>query len=336
MKKILVNTTLLLFSFFFIFFIIELIFFFLNPSLKIIKKPNTEYNTFENAFPKFMIFDDDLGWKLKPNFENEIMSINKNGFRSSSQKDFYTSLSPKILVLGDSMVFGNLLNKQELLFSENLNKIQNDYLFINTGVSGWSTLQEYIGLKEFIKMPNIKKIILFHTVSNDMWTNIKSNGFFPYVSLKDNKLQFFNSKKKYITPSYKRLFIYQYIDNKFLKGRDAQYLYNKIDFWIRDEKSYVWKTHIKLIKKINDIAKQNSLPLVIIDIPTQNQIKYRNLKHKRLTLMNNFCKENQIIYYNLLEHYPEKISKLFFKNDSHWNDLGHEFISSFIMKRILK
>ena len=52
--------------------------------------------------------------------------------------------------------------------------------------------------------------------------------------------------------------------------------------------------------------------------------------------MNNFCKENQIIYYNLLEHYPEKISKLFFNNDSHWNDLGHEFISSFIMKRILK
>ena len=335
MKKIVTNICLILSALIFIFVILEIIFVLLNPGLKIIKNPSKKYNTFKDKYPEYMTYNEDLGWMLKPNFKNENISINKNGFRSFFKEDFYTSNQPKILMLGDSMVFGNLLNQQDLIFSERLNKKQVKYSFINTGVSGWSTVQEYLGLTKFIKIPNIKKIILFHTVSNDMWTNVKKNSFFPYVELTDDKLIFFKGKKKFKIPYYKTLMIYQFIDEKFLKGRDLQYIYNKVDFWIRGEKSNVWKIHLKLLEKINYIAKKNSIPLIIVDIPTQKQIKNKNKIYKRQGLMNIFCKENKIIYYNLLEHYPKNASKLFIKNDSHWNILGHDFMFNFIMENLL-
>ena len=88
--------------------------------------------------------------------------------------------------------------------------------------------------------------------------------------------------------------------------------------------------------KINDLAKEYSVPLIIIDIPTEKMNKNRKKIYNRLGYMKNFCKKNGIEYFNLIEYYPENISEIFFKNDSHWNNLGHKFISSFLKEKIIR
>ncbi len=91
-----------------------------------------------------------LFYELKPNTENRHFKINSWGMRDSElrqKKDRY-----RIVVLGDSVTFGNHKLAQEQLFTEvaenELNQGEKKYEILNAGVNGYNTRQEYIALKE--------------------------------------------------------------------------------------------------------------------------------------------------------------------------------------------
>ena len=307
--------------------------------------------TYESVNPNSPhIYDSVLGWSLKPGYkrivkfssseeprkigENGIV-INQDGFRTSIKKSIVDLDKSKILVLGDSMVFG-LSAQQEEIFTEKLNAKQKKVIFVNAGVSGYSTAQEYLVLQKYIAISNVKMVILFHTLSNDMWMNVQSGGFNPSVKLNDGQLVFTKPSPMYSLPLYKRTMLFKFANKQWLRGRDLIYLFHRLDFEIRGSQSDVWKIQSKLIQEMSNLAKQSSIPLVVIDIPTQNQLNKSITSQKRQHLMSQLCKDNQITYYSLIDLYPKEWSNLFVKNDTHWNDLGHTFVANFIENVVLK
>ena len=233
------------------------------------------------------------------------------------------------------MVFGKFV-KQKEIFSEKLNVKQKEIIFVNTGVIGYSTLQEYLVLKKNISIPNIKLVILFHTLANDMWTNVKPGNFNPTASLKYDQLTFSKPSTIYTVPFYKRTMLYKFTDKNLLYGRDLEYLFYRLDFEIRGAQSDVWKIQSKLIQKMSNLTKKSSIPFIIVDIPTRNQLNKIVKSQKRQDLMRQLCKDNNITYYSLMEFYPEDWLDLFIKKDTHWNNIGHTFIARFVENTVLK
>ena len=291
--------------------------------------------TYENNPNSPQKYDADLGWSLKPGYNKNRIVINQDGFRTSIEKSIVDLDKSKILVLGDSMVFG-LSAQQEEIFTEKLNAKQKKVFFVNAGVTGYSNVQEYLVLQKYIAISNFKMVILFHTLSNDIWWNIRSDNFTPRANLSNGQLVFSKPNPIYSLPFYKRTILYKFIGKKWLHGKDLHYLLHRLDFEIRGSHSYVWKIQSKLIKEMSNLVKQSSIPLVVIDIPTQNQLNKSVTSQKRQHLMSQLCKDNQITYYSLIDLYPKEWSNLFVKNDTHWNDLGHTFVANFVENVVLK
>ena len=208
-----------------------------NSFFEVVESSTTKEITFQNfAFNsnsnKMHIYHPEIGWSLKPNYniKNGIF-INKDGFRSSIKESILDLNEPKILILGDSMVFGKFVEQKEI-FSEKLNAKQNEIMYVNTGVIGYSTLQEYLVLKKNISISNIKLVVLFHTLANDMWTNVKPDNFNPTANLKQGKLTFSKPSNIKTVPFYKRTMLYRFADKNLLYGRDFKYLFYRIDFEI--------------------------------------------------------------------------------------------------------
>ncbi|MCB9341597.1 MAG: SGNH/GDSL hydrolase family protein [Lewinellaceae bacterium] len=292
-------------------------------------------NTF-NEMPKDIhLFDKQLGWVLAPNYRDKDTYVNSIGFRSSQEfqpKNDTTDTRKKIFVLGDSMVFG-VKEEQDSIFTEVLNRDQKDMLFINTGVVGYNTVQEYLTLENHINDFNIDMVVLFYTEANDMIWNARPGMCNPYCSLKKDSLVFHAPDETIKLPFYKKLAAYKFLDKKVLQGKDFNYIFQKIDFNLFKGNSQTWTITRKMLKSISSLCKNNNIKLMIVDIPTDNQI-INKADVTRQELLKQLCEEEGVIYYDLLDYYPPDCSNLFIPNDSHWNARGHRFISNFLSEKI--
>ena len=113
-------------------------------------------------------------------------------------------------------------------------------------------------------------------------------------------------------------------------------LFLPIDFEINAAESYVWKVQSKLIQKMFNLTKKSSIPFIIVDIPTRNQLNKIAKSQKRQDLMKQLCKDNNITYYSLMDFYPKNWLDLFIEKDTHWNNIGHTFIARFVENTVLK
>jgi hypothetical protein len=122
-------------------------------------------------------FDLLLGWSLKPYYTDESIQIDALGLRLSFD-DIIDECEGKdlVLLLGDSMVFG-LGTRQDHIFSEILNGQDGDYCFVNTGVEGYSTVQEFLTAQKYLTLFTPDKVVLFYTQENDSHWNNKGHEF---------------------------------------------------------------------------------------------------------------------------------------------------------------
>jgi len=288
-------------------------------------------DTFASTEDKMYKFDLEFGYVLKPNFKSDEVEINSLGIRSSQEFDFDSGDSGSILVLGDSFTFG-LGVSQESIFTELLNKASPHSKYVNTGVSGYNTIQEYLVWKKFNSLMRPKLVFLLYMQSNDMWWNARSDGFSPSVEIIDNVLVFHDAKQTIKRSFYKKSFLYRFLDYKFLRGRDLTFLINKLDFFVNGEKSYPWVITKTILEDLGRHSRGKFFQVVIIDIPTQRQVKKLSLDLKRQEFLRKTALDQGFIYVDLLNHYPKDSQKLFLPNDSHWSIEGHKFIADLIIK----
>ena len=286
--------------------------------------------SFDTAAHSLHLFDEELGFRLKPGYSFHDVRVNSLGFRSTQEFNFKTE-NKTIILLGDSMVFGVGIS-QDYIFSELLNREHSTYRYINAGVIGYDTAQEYLVLKKYIDKIQPAAVILFFEQSNDMLMNVRGDNFYPKASIQNGRLIIQKAIAENPFPFYQRFIFYQLMNTKMFKGRDLIYLYHKLMFTLFKERSEAWIVTKRLLFEIAELCDLNKAQLIIVDIPTQNQLKFPQLYSRETQkLLQEAAKERGIAYYDLMVHYPDW-QKLFIPRDSHWNIEGHRFMNEFVKK----
>jgi len=165
-------------------------------AMRIIMPDYLAYAGIERNF--FCEFDPELGWAP---LENITAQHIQNGFSTFVHQNQYglrgsdsdtkkrTRSNHRILVLGDSYVWGYGVNQDEMFTNSAVHKSPQD--FLNFGVSGYGTDQEYLFyLKNGLEF-DVDEVVLVFTPYNDVISNLEKEqyGYLkPYFEIVADKL----------------------------------------------------------------------------------------------------------------------------------------------------
>jgi len=168
--------------FIFFFALGEILYRILDPHYQIYERTHPgQYKNIEFAknlsWPQY---DQGLGWVCNTEHftygsDNISYKINKQGFRDD--KDF-TSPGPRqdkkrIMILGDSFIFGTHLESQETFPSLLQENLRDKYVVFNLGIPGWGIDQMFLAYKKYD--PRIKpNIVIFCFIDDDIFRVFES------------------------------------------------------------------------------------------------------------------------------------------------------------------
>lgn len=292
--------------------------------------------------PNHLELDKELGWKLKKNLNIKrvekdlygkeypvIFNTNDKGIISiynNTQKEN----EKEILVIGDSFSNDPYVSTNKMWYSNLGKEIKNKFdinLKINViGAGGYGTLQQYELIKIHKKKKNIDpEIIILQFCSNDFENNLfeleKKNGNMnqylrrPYLD-ENNKIYYDNS----ILAKVMRLpFIG---DSRILNKIIFLYSINKKKKQIDD----------KLLKKSFFVTDKIIRNIVNLYPNTQNYI-FNCVPDNKMQLNLQSIKNFNIL--NEVDTYLKKAKingkEIFFRDNGHYNELGHYIISKAII-----
>ena len=126
-------------------------------------------------------YDSDLGWKLTPNWSGKHIhhdfEVNYSVGSDATRKQSVNRVSKphKVVgVLGDSFTFGFGVNDDET-FTSRLSQDNPEKQFINFGVPGFSTDQEYLLMRKHGKFAGVNEYWLVVYLVNDILDNALSH-----------------------------------------------------------------------------------------------------------------------------------------------------------------
>ena len=328
------------------------------------------------SIEKNMYFEPDpfTGYRLKPNstgyFQQRIPArVNKNGHRDELVSVEKPDGVFRILVLGDSFTVGaNVVQDntyaevlETLLTRSNTSTVE----VINTGVGGWQPFQyaqyyEHYGWKF---SPDL--ILVGFFVGNDTYDKMTGVHQSPTAILgrrmsREAALDRFIHLKVFM---YNHFNFARLILNKgpilmdMTRRHCSDFSDQYLDIQRRRLRSHLRRTsalegyarnNIDQIQRIKKLAEQDSIPLVVVLIPDENQIN-RNLQQVLLTdeersrydfdmpqsMLKNMFSYTAIPVVDLLPHFSED-SRCLYMNDTHWTAEGHALAAAVIYENITK
>lgn len=137
------------------------------------------YQRIESERGKFSRYDRELGWAGLENAAGDFewadtrhqVLQNRFGYRGP-EHSFNRTDKKRILVLGDSFVWGFGVEEKDLFTSKIEKEFPEPVEIINTGVSGYGTDQEYLLWRQKGHLWSPDKVVLMITVFTDFWDNL--------------------------------------------------------------------------------------------------------------------------------------------------------------------
>ena len=147
-----------------------------------------------NDKDRFCRFDHNLGWVPRENMtwgkKGSLVHQNQFGLRAPDNVQLTkTSDRKRVLVLGDSYVWGVGASQEELFTNPEIYKTHDE--LINCGVSGYGTDQEYLFYLRTAEKFDVDEVVLAFTLYNDVENNLnpKQYGYLkPYFTLNGGEL----------------------------------------------------------------------------------------------------------------------------------------------------
>ena len=294
---------------------------------------------------------------------------NENGYYNIYESDRYGFNNPdyewdknqtEYVLIGDSFVHGSCVNRPNDIASILRSLSQKSVL--NLGYEGSGPLIEYATLKEYLK-PNMKNIIWFYTEINDvedfknelnnkiLINYLQSQNFTQDLKNKQdiiNELSrsvvydYFKDKKfnlkKFIKLNNLRLFLYKHIiTGKFNPNYKALNVQEPISILEFKE----------LIKKINNLAKQNNSNLYFVYIPSfyryeddfiKNNYEFIKSWNKNYNYIKFVLNDLNIpiidIHKEILKKEKNPLELYPFEMFGHFNEKGYNKVAKFIYTSI--
>ena len=314
-----------------------------------------------------IVYDKYLGWKLAPNWNGRhkhydfdvSYSTNSYGFRN----DFNTKKGEagrSYAFVGDSFTFSFGVNDNEN-FIQLLNSQENqDNVYYNFGVPGYSTDQEYLLIREKVLHFSPDVVLLVVYLGNDLFDNelpypLQANSAKPYFELMSDELILRNTPvpmepkpaEKYkkdltrvvmgddfkanglITRIVKRIELLRLLKHNLLKPPDSSAGF---------EKRFEHTIHLftAIVEQIRNACVQNEVKLSLILMPGRSFVEqpysvsaqFQNYLRKRIV---ENSKNMKVAVIDLATHLRERYQirrsgKLYYPNEGHLSAEGHRIV----------
>lgn len=273
--------------------------------------------------------DPDLGWVL--NRSNRLLgskhthhkfdyTVNKDGFRN--RIDFASprpnSEKRRIMLLGDSFVFGLYLPESATLSSILGRKLGEDYEVFNLGVSGWGIDQMLLAYKKFRDLIRPDIVILVY-IDNDLHRAMQAYRRYegvnkPSFGVKASRLTLREASKPAML---ERLTHQSLVLNKLFRR-----------FHIRPKLVHLSKA---IFSELMVLTTQRGEQLIILRYPLKDQIEEK--KRPAHLDLNDFFEDKPVIYvdpYESMLGWPERV-QFYLSHDAHPARLGNEFVADHII-----
>jgi len=270
---------------------------------------------------------------------------NKQGFRIGTEDETEATVEcADWLFIGDSYTQGAQVQYEELYTSKLFDYFP-DKIIVNAGISGFGIADEYNYYINEGKNLKARKVFLQICNFND-FMNVKEqkSGFSDFLMHYSNFARFILYDFKFANPAELPLGRWT---EPFYPDNESNENYNVFYKKQTEQKKKDLKSFESFLQKFNDAVKQNGAELIVIQIPTKEQVYYkcfeevvRNFKIdvSMLDMLypNNFlgaiCSDNNIKHLDLLSDFTDTENDLFFQYDEHLNIRGHQQIAESIYK----
>lgn len=223
----------------------------------------------------------------------------------------------RILVLGDSFIFGDGLSYEDLVtvkIEKSLNTGMENVEVINGGVGGYNTSDE---LEQLIRLTPASRpdmvIVFFFT--NDV---IKESKDPQKASMRQQIKEYLRVKSKFFA-----YFYYLYKDR--LSSRiGAPKVFLAPEYFDLDDSKPGWVVFKTAVLQIQKHCRQNHMGLLFVMIPTLTNLDDRYPYAELRTKTSSFLKLNSIPVIDLFDLFaPYRPSELWVNlENTHWNGLG--------------
>ncbi len=249
--------------------------------------------------PRMWMTDSTIGYRNRPNLSlrafSEIKGYTNNlGFRTDR---IITPTSKeetvRVFGIGDSVMWGTRVNHEDSFLGLlegmlKINKVKTEV--INTGVVGYSTLQEYLFLEKFV-VPLKPDIVLVNFCNNDFLPtedpfNLRNEVYEKYLSslLVTGECSFESFEKEII----------ENILESGISWSDFRDGYKNLHV-----KNVFFRVLLEIpILKMDYLAKKNGFRLIYLLIPSSVPENDNNINH--MEHLKKFFEHNEIEYINLL------------------------------------
>jgi len=270
---------------------------------------------------------------------------NAQGFRIGIEDDpDVTVKAADWLFIGDSYTQGAQVQYEELYTSRLFENFP-DKIIVNAGISGFGIADEYYYYISEGKNLKADKVFLQICNFNDfMHVGKRSSGFSDYLMHYSNFARYVLYGFKYANPAELPLGRWTepfYPDEK--SNKDYNIFYKESS----DKKRKDIESFKDYLRKFAEAVKANGAELIIVQIPTKEQVHFKYLKevienfnldikqldmHLPNVLLSELCTENSIKHIDLLNDFTSSVYSLFFEFDEHLNVQGHQQIAESITR----
>jgi lysophospholipase L1-like esterase len=300
------------------------------------------------------ITDDDLGWKLRPNYQGQWgdveVQINNKGLRGPEIPYERKSKAFRILYLGDSVTFGYKLPQYQMSFPyavENLleRSKQVEVETINAGVGGYSPWQYDVYLrKEGVKYQ--PDVVLVSFVLNDVTEKFNlikfgGAGIGTQLSKSYYSIDSWLAHNIAIYASIHRIQTRLQFGSNPQQGAIAQELVSVEELaWQPDSERVkdAWQVTLNNLGRLVEYCQKNDLQILIVVFPFTFQFQDPSYLDSPQRVLSSFCHDRNISCLDLLpplssyiNQHDIKSSDLFI-DDDHLSDKGGEVVATFIVK----
>jgi len=270
-----------------------------------------------------------------------FVEYNFGKFHNRTYKDFnYSSDKENILVLGDSHIFGWLLEDKDTLVYKLISKF-NNFNFINASAGGWSDIDSFNYLKKFCRKIKPKKIIFFLNIDRAINSNL--------MFLGGNELKIKNIEINQLKKRLNDLTIYnwlsrnsnlfQLIKDIYTKSSVKNYInHNKVqkEISIKKIENIDLKLFLKLVDKIIDEVEKCQSEIIFIDRGWELKKNSSKIKNDVLDSMKKKQENNLINFISLYDDMSviRKNEKKFLLEEGHPNNLGNDVMFNALSSKL--
>ena len=309
----------------------------------------------------FCVFDADLGWAPKKNFsgihekDGFAISVHQNKFGLRASKNQLVknpNAKRRIIVLGDSYVWGYGVGDKDVFTELDMSGYGAE--FINFGVSGYGTDQEYLLYKKMGKDFEVDEVNLVITPYNDFMNNVerKQYGYKkPYFKIVNDQLQLISEHvQPYTLKSFRswlneNLFAFNYINSLVRnfkqtlesrkKGASAPKQAVLSNGAVIDQDRYSINLTIRIVDDLRKLVESQGRKFRVVFIPYKVHVnKEVNRNHPMVPLFADQLYERGIEYlepFFIFSQPDEKKGSLFNQRDNHFSAAGHALFARVLL-----